>query len=802
MLGEVTNNRLTLFKEIRMLTAELIKGEKNPAAILGPPGELDGRHKLLRAIMEGFPHSICLKDVNGRFLACNSAMLKLMQVGAAQELIGRTESDFKSSSDAGCWRRMEQETVRSGEPCIDCELPVTDSRGNQRWYLVTCAPIKDESGNVVALVRMSFDATEKILARKALDGSERRYRTLFNSAAEGIVVSNAESRKILYVNPAVCKMLGYSEREMASMSIDDIHPQKFLPNVIASFRARVRGEETLCVDVPCLCKNGDIKYAYINSAKVIIDSKECIVGFFTDVTKLRQTQQELDKIQKRMQTILKHSFDGINICEVDSEKRKRRLVFCNDRYVEMSGRSREELMASDNLNDFVRDHATEQTRRQWFKSVLEQVPFKGQSSWIRPDGKENYYEWAAAPNKIDGRYYIVGIDRDITEQIKAQEKLRKAETRYRALVEQIPAIVYTAALDEASTTLFVSPQAKSILGFSPEQYEQDPDIWRKQLHPEDKARVRDELVAARKRGTSFCCEYRMLTAAGEVVWFRDEASIIEDEKGKPLFLQGVMLDISERKRAEHELEQIKQELEVRVRQRTEELQRLNKELRSLAAELSFAEERTRRRIANDVHDHIGQNLAIAKIKLQALAESSLNKKDQHELKEVRDLITQTIESARSLTFEISPPVLYELGFESAVEWLLRKSRIQAGLVTQFGTDGRHKELNENVSIFLFQAVRELLVNVAKHAEARHVDVSVERIENEIRICVVDDGKGFNMRSVASGGRKEDGFGLFSIGERISHIGGRLTVESRPGYGTKIMLTAPLACDERKKGDIK
>jgi PAS domain S-box-containing protein len=802
MLGEATNSRLTLFKEIRMLGAELIRSDSGSAVASGVPSESGNMHRLLRAIMESFPHSMCIKDVNGRFLVCNSAMLRLMQIKSVRELIGRTESDFKSPSDARYWRQMEQKAVRSGEPCVDWELPVTDSRGNQRWCLVTCAPIKDESGKVIALAQTSLDATEKILARKALDESEQRYRALFDGAAEGILVTDPETRDFVYANPAICKMLGYSEQELICMRVDDIHPKEHLPSVLAEFKAQAIGEKTLAVDIPCLCKDSSIKYALVNNTKVILDSKECMVGFFTDVTKLKQTEHELDKIQKRMHLILKHSFDGINICEIDLEKKKRRLIFCNDRYVEMSGRSREELMAAGNLNDFLQDDATPETQSQWFQNVRDQVPFKGQSSWIRPDGEENYYEWAAAPTKIDGRYYIVGIDRDITEQIKAREKLQKAETEYRALVEQIPAIIYTAALDEASTTLFASPQAQTILGFLPEQYKQDPDIWRKRLHPEDRERVMRELAAAHAAGEAFCSEYRMLTADDEVVWFRDEATIVKDDSGKPLCLQGVMLDISERKRAERELEQIKQELEVRVRQRTEELQRVNRELRSLAAELSFAEEKTRRQIATDVHDHIGQNLAIAKIKLQALAESSLSKKAEQKLKEVRDLITQTIESARSLTFEISPPVLYELGFEPAVEWLLRKSRIQAGLVTQFSTDGKHKELHENVSVFLFQAVRELLVNVAKHAEARHVDVSVKRISNEIRICVADDGKGFDMQNIASRTREEAGFGLFSIGERINHIGGRLTVESKPGYGTKITLAAPLARNQNGAKDVK
>jgi PAS domain S-box-containing protein len=552
------------------------------------------------------------------------------------------------------------------------ETPAGDKIVN---YRIVSSPIKDKDDKVVAAIEMVEEITERKKAEKALRESEERYKALFQGAAEGIIVADIETMEFKYANPAVCRMLGYTEEELKRMGVRDIHPKEDLEHVVSEFESQARGEKTLSLGIPCLRKDGTTMYADIDTAKVLIDGRECNVGFFTD----------------------------------------------------------------------------------------------------------------------------------ITERKKAEEELYEAEAKYRTLVEQIPAVTYIAALDKASTTLYISPQIETLIGFSREEYEKDPDIWRERLHPDDRGRVMAEVERSHKSSEPFCCEYRMLTRDDHVVWFRDEAVVVRSSKNKPLFLQGVMFDITERKLSEKALQKVRDELEIRVKQRTADLARVNEELRneiserkkakeklqSLASELSLAEERLRRRIATDIHDHIGQNLAISKIKLESLAESMSSSKLAKSLGEIRDVIAEIIESTRSLTFELSPPVLYELGFEAAVEWLVRQAREQHGLSTKFKGDGKAKPLDNDVRVLLFQAVRELLVNIAKHAQARNVTVSTRRVGDEIRVNVEDDGVGFDISRVGSRDYKKGGFGLFSIRERLGLICGHLDVESKPGHGTRVTLVAPI-----------
>jgi PAS domain S-box-containing protein len=187
------------------------------------------------------------------------------------------------------------------------------------------------------------------------------------------------------------------------------------------------------------------------------------------------------------------------------------------------------------------------------------------------------------------------LEKKSIERDRMEAALRRSEERYRTLVEQIPVVTYTAALDEARSILFISPQVDSLLGFDQLDFYEGRDTWSKRLHAEDRERVLEELSRCRKEKDLFICEYRMLTFNNYVKWIRDEAVIVLSDAGEPLFIQGVMADITEQKRSEEELVKAHKELETRVAQRTEVLAKANEELRQSGEKLkSFA--------ASVVHD--------------------------------------------------------------------------------------------------------------------------------------------------------------------------------------------------------
>jgi PAS domain S-box-containing protein len=161
----------------------------------------------------------------------------------------------------------------------------------------------------------------------------------------------------------------------------------------------------------------------------------------------------------------------------------------------------------------------------------------------------------------------------------------ESEFKYRALVEQIPAITYIADIDELSTTLFISPQVEEILGFKPDEWRKGQDIWLKQIHPDDRERVLSEVKGTHENGEPLISEYRMITRRGQVIWISDRAVIISDEQGEPRFLQGAMFDITKRKEMDKALKKAYDEMEERVVERTTKLNRMLTELQESEAQL-------------------------------------------------------------------------------------------------------------------------------------------------------------------------------------------------------------------------
>jgi signal transduction histidine kinase len=166
--------------------------------------------------------------------------------------------------------------------------------------------------------------------------------------------------------------------------------------------------------------------------------------------------------------------------------------------------------------------------------------------------------------------------------------------------------------------------------------------------------------------------------------------------------------------------------------------------------------------------------------------------------EIQNLIEQAIHYTRSLTFELSPPVLYDLGFDAAVEWLVEQIQDQHHIQVDLEDDRQSKPMSDEIRISLFKAVRELLINIAKHAKAHKAKVSTRREDNTLRIIVEDDGVGFSLPEDKLLG-KIAGYGLFSIRERLKHLGGSFEIESNLGCGTRVTLVAPLEQANNKGG---
>ncbi len=372
----------------------------------------------------------------------------------------------------------------------------------------------------------------------------------------------------------------------------------------------------------------------------------------------------------------------------------------------------------------------------------------------------------------DGRIVgAVGFAIDITERRRVERELRQAEEKYRTLVEQIPCIVYIAGLGPTGQWLYVSPRIRDVLGYTPQQWMTQENALASHLHPDDRERVLAEEAASQRDGRAFRCEYRVLAADGRVVWIRDEAV---PTASVPELWQGVMVDIT----AHKDTEQV-------LRMTVSALRETDEDRKRLLARVVEAREQEHRRIAGAVHDGPVQKTVAMGLRLEMLR----GRLDDPELvgavEELRRLTDSITRELRTLLFELVPPSLERGGLADAVRGLLDDLGTEAGVDAHLD-DRLPAEPGEPARTICFRILQEALRNVAKHAEARSVRVTVEGWRGGMLVQVTDDGKGFAPDRSPRAGH----VGMESMRERAESCGGWLKVTSEPTSGTTIEFWLP------------
>ena len=363
---------------------------------------------------------------------------------------------------------------------------------------------------------------------------------------------------------------------------------------------------------------------------------------------------------------------------------------------------------------------------------------------------------------------------------EVEEALRRSEARYRAVVDAQADLVYR--WDPDGRLTFVNEAYCRFL-----QQPRDALVGRpvgQTLPPgADHAGLLKQLMGRTERA-HLEQEHRTSGPDGDLRWLQVSHRLIRDDEGQPAEVQSVARDITERRRAQEQLHQANAALEQRVADRTAQLQ-------ELVRELGQAEQRERRHLAQFLHDDLQQLLVAAKLSLGAVGtRDDMGDAQRSALEHSRELLTRSIAAARSLVSQLNPPALHNDGLVPALYWLADQMTEIHRLPVQVQADTRAEPDTDHVRDLLFASVRELLFNVIKHARASQAWLDLRLGEGRtIELEVRDDGVGFEIDPSAGAGGHAT-FGLWSIEERLRLLDGGLMVDSTPGDGSRVVLTAP------------
>ena len=386
----------------------------------------------LRGVLEASHDSIYMRNLrSGKYEYVSPS---------ARDLTGFTAKEFASMDFDEMEKRVHPEDATKHSKHFDnlTEVRADDDfaatveyrwmrqDGEYRWFSDSRALVRDSGGLPHMIVGSVRDVTERKRAEEQLRESEEKYRAVVESAVEAICTMDCAG-EFLFLNSTAARDFGGSPEDIVGKKMHDLFPTETADRQLASVRGVIETGQGVSVEGPTIVA-GENRW-YNTNIQPLRDrtgeiSSALIIAH--DMTEQREAEKALRESEQKMRLIVEHSSDGINITEYDPKADMFRLVTCNSRYVEMTGRSREELLAAENLNDFATIHASPREMREYRKKLEQLQPYQGRASWHRPDGKENYYEWTAAPIQVGDKLYIIGVDRDITERTRSEAALRSA----------------------------------------------------------------------------------------------------------------------------------------------------------------------------------------------------------------------------------------------------------------------------------------------------------------------------------------------------------------------------------------
>lgn len=774
--------------------------------------EAENSRDRYRDLFESAPMAYCLLDQDGRIREMNRATEALLAVHR-QTVRGQPFTMFVADEDVSRFTLEYRAMLKSqGHHRSDFTLRV---EGVAKTVLVdACTITTDDEGPQVRLAvtdvsslrqaelmlnetnkqKKLADAIERKQVEHALRENDRRFREMIDALPAAIYTTDAEGR-LTHFNPAAVEFSG-RKPELGTdhwcVSWKLYHadgrpmPHDECPMAVALKEGRVLRE------VEAVAERPDGKRVWFTPYPTPLrDLQGKIVGginMLVDITERKKAEKVLRRSESNLRDLVENASVGLHWVGPDGM-----ILWANQTELDLLGYQREEYIGH-HITEFHAD-----------ATVIEDI-------LARLISGETLHEYEARLRHKNGSIRQVLISsnalfeddkfvhtrcftRDITEHKQAERSAALLAT----IVESSDDAIISKDLN--GVILSWNNGAERLFGYTaqeaigqpitmlipPNRFDEEPGILKRIRHGEFIQHY--ETVRRRKDGT--------------LIDISLTVSPLVDRQGQIVGASKIARDITERKRTETRLMQLTAELEQRVVERTAELVQSENRLRTLAKELNLAEQRERTRLAGELHDYLSQLLVFCRMTLAQAKKTGLSSRGENFIKETEESLDKALTYCRTLMAELSPPVVQEQGLPAGLLWLCDHMKRQGLAVTVELPEALDLPLPKDCAVLLFQSVRELLINVAKHGVVKEATMCMTSEDRSLCIIVRDEN-GFDLAAAAAGKASplSSKFGLFSIRERMKALGGRFDIQSAPGEGTTATLVLPLSSPSVPSSELR
>lgn len=715
-------------------------------------------HALLSAIMNASIDLIYVKDLDGHYLHMNHAGAQALGIPVA-DIIGCDDLALWGSDLAESCRLSDQLVVDSGQTITIEE----DGRvhGRPVHYLTTKAPYRDSEGQIIGVIGVSRDITERKQAEEALRISEERFAKAFQASLHPVVISELDSGRLVEANEAAYQLFGYRKEEVAGKTLVEI-------GLWTSLEERTRYLERLKqqgsvrnMEVRLRSRNGEVRQCLISSELIVLNGQQCIVAVGDDITERKRAERTLRSSEERFRSIFQHA--GIGIAFRDAEGR---CIQCNPAYCSIVGYSEEELRQT------TFQHIIYPEDYDGYLKLVEQLTnntipsFEAENRYVHKDGHiVPVHKFVTALQGDDGKVtHFIALVTDISERKRAEAELRKSHTFLRQVIDTNPDFIF--AKDRQGRFTLVNEAVAECYGCTVEELigKSDADF---NVNVEEVEFFRQkDLEVMESMQERFIPEEQVTDSHGQVRWLQTVKRPILDDQGRAVMVLGAATDITERKRMEEILLQ-------RERDLSEALQE-------------------RERISQDLHDGILQSLYAVGLGLEGCKPliTQQHGKDGKKLLTVLNQgigqLNHVMAEVRNFIAGLESHVMQGGDFSTALRSMIQTMSSSSSAKCRVRVDeSAARHISTEQALHIINIVREGLSNALRHSHARHISVSFVLLRRSVRLSITDDGVGFVQHSTHGLGH-----GLDNMAARAQKVGGGLTLRSEPGQGTRILLDLP------------